>query len=720
MDNHLIELVEEIEAEDQYRKSNRFHSTLNQPNLIALNSTDSTEQGSISSFSKFNVNLPRPALDVESIQLVNANIPMCVPNIPDTSLVFWYYRLSVYSGDVPNPNNLYFVRLLPSYYQPEFIGATSYGCNQTFASYEDLATQLALACSRDLTNDNLAVRDVDEDSSTYSYHFLPNEISLPYDSSINKFQMIGTNATTQPAYVVWNSGTIYGLNSTVEYGGSTYQSINASNLNNQPNISPTYWKLVYVDFIPEWDVNTPYRKGQYASRYNLYLYYALNDNIGQDPDGGPDWTTLLPTSTYYRYLPTGYKDPNIFALQGDAYQQWNEYSLFEAGKILEYKGSKWIAETQSKGFVPFTVNNAYTWNNVADFSLGDYVTYNGVLYQSLVNGNVDNQPNISPVFWSPNDWDNLTDYKLGDIVMYGGNQYKCITAVFTENNVANPAPNITPNVWFPLYWNNATSYSVGDIISYLGVFYIAKKPSLNQTPSTFSAYWSPQTFWAYAGSPNIFPRPDIVGIHAITKQFDYVDVWEGIPQYPFPVGIAGQPFVTNPKRILNTILGFAWNGIFNPELFADLNTFVTPTATSTTITQLYNRLRPVPQYFVRFFTGSSLRSSTATTTQTYTAEGYAKLVYTNILSIYASIVYGSTLNTTTNTNLLATGTMDCGNLGISFFNPIVNNPLKVSGSDLYSIQLEFYDECGDPFYMTNNAVVSIVLKVMYAKDTENK
>ena len=47
---HGGKFPEEIEAEDQYRKSNRFHSTLNQPNLIALNSTDSTEQGSISSF----------------------------------------------------------------------------------------------------------------------------------------------------------------------------------------------------------------------------------------------------------------------------------------------------------------------------------------------------------------------------------------------------------------------------------------------------------------------------------------------------------------------------------------------------------------------------------------------------------------------------------------------------------------------------------------------
>jgi hypothetical protein len=60
--------------------------------------------------------------------------------------------------------------------------------------------------------------------------------------------------------------------------------------------------------------------------------------------------------------------------------------------------------------------------------------------------------------------------------------------------------------------------------------------------------------------------------------------------------------------------------------------------------------------------------------------------------------------------------MDCGNLGVSFFNPIVNNPLKVSGSDIYSIQFEMLDECGEPYFLTNNAVVSFVLKVAYKKD----
>jgi len=40
-------------------------------------------------------NLPRPILKVEGIQLLNANIPECTQNIPDTACVFWYYRLEL-------------------------------------------------------------------------------------------------------------------------------------------------------------------------------------------------------------------------------------------------------------------------------------------------------------------------------------------------------------------------------------------------------------------------------------------------------------------------------------------------------------------------------------------------------------------------------------------------------------------------------------------------
>lgn len=718
METHLLSLVEEIEAEKSLLIQRQFRSTLNQPNLLAINSKQATGSVSADGFSKFAINLPRPALDVDTIQLVNANIPQCVPNIPDTACAFWYYRLSEYSGKVPNPNNLFFVRLLPSYYKPEFIADPQlYGMNVTFNSYQDVSTQLALSCVRDLANTNLAVQNID-DENVYDLHFLPKEISIVYNPLYNKFVMTGTNATTSLAYKTWDIGTTYALGDIVVYGTQAYKSLIAANTGNQPNTSPD-WEVVYVEIVEDFEGLTPYRAGQYVA-YNDTLYYAVNNNYG---GGTPDiniidWTTVIPTTTFYRYLITGYDDPNVRVLQGEGRQQWNEYALFEQAALVEWEGSVWSAMKQSKGFVPFTINNAYTWDIGTDFSIGDLVLYNGIVYKSLVNGNVGNEPDIS-LDWTEMNWDNVTDYNVGDIVFYGGSQYLCKVKVITENGVPNPAPNASAS-WYSFAWSNAGHYSIGDIISYAGVFYIATENSVGQIPGIFSNYWSPNLFWEYLKptSDLSFPKAPFIGLKAITSQFDYVDVWGGAAQYPFPVGVAGQPYNPNPQRILNTILGFTWNGVMSPELLADIDGFVTATSTSTVTTELFNRVRPVPEYFVRYAPAlmSMLGSQTATATQSYTADGYCNLVYSSIIYIYATIVYGSTLDTQRNTNLLAMGSMDCGNLGVSFFNPIVNNPLKVSGSDLYSIQFELVDECGEPYVMTNNAVVSFVLKVSYKKD----
>jgi hypothetical protein len=59
--------------------------------------------------------------------------------------------------------------------------------------------------------------------------------------------------------------------------------------------------------------------------------------------------------------------------------------------------------------------------------------------------------------------------------------------------------------------------------------------------------------------------------------------------------------------------------------------------------------------------------------------------------------------------------MNCGNLGISFYAPYLDNPLTKVQNDIYSIFVEFRDEFGDPYYFTNNAVVTITFKMTYKK-----
>lgn len=612
-------LLEELEQESVL-KPRKFTSAVNQPNLIAVNSTNATPTTATNSFSTFTVNLPRPILQADTIQLINANIPQCVPNLPDTALVFWYYRLSEYSGTIPNPNNLYMVRLLPTNYKPEYIESPElYGFNKTFHTYDDVATQLALACNEDLGYYNSQVYDTLFDRN-YVVPFLKGEITIPYNEPLNKFQFTGTNATTQFAYKEYNGFTTYDELDVVYVGIFAYQSLQNGNTGNAVT-NPTFWKRVYVDIVAEWVATTPYFVNRYVA-FNDELYVCRQNSLNNDPSISPAFWELITESgqVNYHYFSTGYNDPNVAVLQSTGNQQWNPFGLFEEDAVVEYEGSVWYAIYQNKGIEPFSITSSVAW-------------------------------------------DNTTLFRKGRVVLSGG------------------------------------------------LYYIASQDNTNQLPSAFSSFWTQQA-WTPSGV-----LPNVVGLYSTTSAVDMVEnlVGGGV-LVPFPVGIAGQPFNQTPKRILNSILGFTFNGVFTPEILSNIpkGNFISVIALENA--ELYNRLRPIPPYIVAQAPPPLLTlNSTSTSSQTYTADGYANLVYSSIISIYATAVGGSTLDTQENTNLIAQGTMNCGNLGVSFFAPYVETPLLIGGEDIYTLSFTLKDECNDDYILTNNAVVSLVLKVTYKK-----
>jgi hypothetical protein len=577
MEQELEAIVQEIEEEKALGRISGievFENMLNQPALVSLSSIENTNITSSVRFNQFENNLPRPILKANTIQLVNANIPQCVANIPDTALVFWFYRLSEYSGIVPNTENLFYVRLLPSTYKKEVMETPDmYGFNQTFTGYDDLNTQLRLACANDVGYYNTA--KYSDTIGNYNFKFLPKEISLTYNASINKFQFTGTNAFTQPAFQQWSSSqtyakdeVVYSVLGSIEVAYKSLQDGNTGKVVSDTN----WWVRSYVEVVSQWDIGTAYTIGRYV-RFNNLLYKCVASSIGNEPDISPTYWANIPIqigsnsngTRYYRYLPTGYNDANVKALQGYHLTTWNKYALFETGtKII----------------------------------------YNGVLYSAL-----EQTRGIEP-----------------------------------------------PN----------------------------------------SVYW---------GSTSVSPKID-----GLFQASQICDIYSNYGT--FPVGMAGQPFNKNPKRLFNSILGFTWNGSFNAN---DLNIIENDTSrTATTQTALlYNQCRPIPFYFTDGLGSTLTTLNPATKTQIYTADGYCNLVYSSIVYIYTNISAGSTLNTATSTGLLAVGTMNCGNLGISYFNPIINNPLYITEVDLYNISIELRDEFGDPYYITNNGVVSIALKLTY-------
>jgi hypothetical protein len=204
-----------------------------------------------------------------------------------------------------------------------------------------------------------------------------------------------------------------------------------------------------------------------------------------------------------------------------------------------------------------------------------------------------------------------------------------------------------------------------------------------------------------------------------SSQYDFTEfITIGALQYeaqPFPYGIPGQPFTPNPKRLLNTVLGFTFNGLFNPSVYSIINQTIYGAIIQKSSSQFYNFLRPVPRYvpFTQLAAVDPLLSSTPSTALTYTAEGYCNLVFSSEIYIYSTVVLGSSVDTQKTSNLLSVMPLNCGNLGISFGNNYIDNALtKVSG-DLYTVGIELYNEYAEPYYLTNNAVATLIFKMSY-------
>jgi hypothetical protein len=756
MDELVAETVREIEEEQALKRKSAisvFQSMLNQPALVSVSSANATFTGSGESFSEFRVDLPRPILKVEGIQLLNANIPECTQNIPDTACAFWYYRLNPFLGAVPNPLNLYMVRLLPSYYKPEYAGGDFNGRNQTFFDYQDVATELVKSCENDLAYDNIntiiELGGVDQPTIPEylpEVPFSPNDISITLNIPLNKFQMTGLNyylplisfyqdTITSESYVTafdfgatydegdfvyypvnilyrskvagntghyptgppnsfwevsdggfgWSATTTYDVGDFVTYNEKAYRCILIS-LNNVPDDDDSLnWVVVQDDsqWVRTWDVNEYYAKGVIIYYPPTFSFWVSVNGIrggGIPNPGNTAWSQYVPPEDgiYNRYLITGYDDPNVAIRQGTQLKTWNPYNTFQ--------GSDWMTSTA--------------------------IEHNGIPYLPIQSGVT---INLIP-FQYPETWSNTNYYLKGDLVLYLSIYYEAI-----ESSL-NSLPTTNPNRWkvrTNLTYSSTTSYAKGDVVVYASIPYIALQSSRGQTPPTIATTGGVNAFW----QTNYWERNYTstatackVGLNSVSSSYDFLDIVGNEWRFPFPSGIPGQPFNPNPKRLLNSILGFTWNGQMDVTALASIVNNI-PVATNNTVVQLYNRLRPVPQY-TTFVVGTELGIepyTQATVTGIFTANGYANLVYSSIVAVYGSIAGARTLDTQRNTSLLGMTSMNADNLGVSFYGNYIESELIANGEDLYSISIQLFDEFNEPFVLTNNAVVTLTFKMTYKK-----
>lgn len=73
-----------------------YKSFLNQPERVQISSQEDIndyDPNTLTTYFNFRVQLPRPAINIKSIQLARATIPNIVASFPNTELTFWYYAI---------------------------------------------------------------------------------------------------------------------------------------------------------------------------------------------------------------------------------------------------------------------------------------------------------------------------------------------------------------------------------------------------------------------------------------------------------------------------------------------------------------------------------------------------------------------------------------------------------------------------------------------------
>jgi len=304
-----------------------FLSLLNNPELISLSSTNAQQQSAPISpqtnnaYFNFTCNLPRPAINAKSLQLLKAIIPQAQTSIPDYSLVFPYYRLrtvpsqvdgSITFVDKPSFENLFFVRLLPSYYKKEMLlNPNSFGYNETFNDYAEVATQLIKACNVDPTFD-------------YASHYFGEDVSITYNSLENKFQFKGLNVNLQPILTYfdpWIAEIEYNEGAVVYYNKQFYEANQFIPTETSTIVPPNdpRWQVSFQNSYPPFDPALNYVVDEVVQDNDNNFYICIKNTAGSDnidPASNPDyWLNVSQffenDSFYTTYLIAGYDDPNV-------------------------------------------------------------------------------------------------------------------------------------------------------------------------------------------------------------------------------------------------------------------------------------------------------------------------------------------------------------------------------------------------------------------------
>ena len=425
----------------------KFTSVLYQPDRVSLNSQDDVNNlfESDQYYSNFRIRFARPILQAKSCQILRASIPTPIPNIPDSSLVFWYYKLPAdpaynntlpYSINnlpfvLPRPQFLRFIRLSPSTVPPEIVGAT-YAQNRSFSDYQDLVNELNVAC----VNEPLFDKGLLPLTSGCTWQ--SGDISFEFDALYNKITMKGNNTLGNPPSYFYLPAS---YNDNNIFGRLQYLSWNAFYPYQQgdivtylsPTLNTTIPYFCIQNTVALWQAGNNYLIGQKVG-YGRFVYIAtVNIVNSQVPPSQafPSWkvssTGILPTNATYwtPYVPAANE---LNAILADPNQQLFNYVQTPC---VSYTPPLVVGQT-------LNLRTGFTWNG----SFQNYADLANLVRPVVANQNA--TPPTFSVFNFANTYPNLVNtscvYVYADFIngstqdSAGNGGLLCVVPLNTANN----------------------------------------------------------------------------------------------------------------------------------------------------------------------------------------------------------------------------------------------------------------------------------------------
>jgi len=259
-------------------------SRVNQPERLLVRSDDDITNANQPGFFQFQVNLPTPVLDAKRCQIIRATIPNIQLQIPDYSLVLWYYSLPT-ATTAPTNASLRAVRLFPSYYQAPAGLAYTPTKNRYITDPNDLVTLLNLAAAAGgdavAANPAWVAGDV-----TFAYNAVTKQITMTGNTAGRFYTPAGWNDPlvianqTTTVGSAWAANTAYPPNSYVQNGGNRFITFGGSAGTAVFNTDAAWTQLYQPIACPQYNnAATTFPQPQLPQYpLNLRIGYAMSGN----------------------------------------------------------------------------------------------------------------------------------------------------------------------------------------------------------------------------------------------------------------------------------------------------------------------------------------------------------------------------------------------------------------------------------------------------------